>query len=200
MKTSSEFIPSALSGRNRRLLNEWRLLEERLQHRSDIVCRVSATNAQQLPVGYVVDYYIHSICTVEQVDRMDDPTLTHTPVFADHFVMQIDIPDQYPCVDAPPALRFLTTDAQGHDIPHPWHPNIRFFGDMAGRVCINMVDTYTDLVWGVQRVAQYLRYDIYHALSEPPYPEDMKVAIWVLREAEPNGWLAFSHQQSENSK
>ena len=39
-----------------------------------------------------------------------------------------------------------------------------------------MADTYTDLVWGVERVAHYLRYDVYHAVSEPPYPEDLKVA------------------------
>jgi len=200
MKTSSEFIPSALSGRNRRLWHEWRQLEEGLHGRSDIVCRVSATNAQQLPIGYTVAYHLHSICGVEHVERMDDPTVTHCPVFADNFVMQIDLPDQYPCVDAPPAFHFLTTDADGNDIPHPWHPNIRYFGDMAGRVCINMADTYTDLVWGVQRVAQYLRYDVYHAVSEPPYPEDMKVAIWVLREAEPNGWLAFSRQELHKCK
>ncbi len=200
MKTSSEFIPSTLSGRNRRLLNEWRRLEERLQYRSDIVCRVSATNAQQLPIGYVVEYNIRSICSVEHVEKMDDPTETHTPVFADHFVMQIDIPDQYPCVDAPPAFHFLSIDDQGHEIPHPWHPNIRFFGEMAGRVCINMADTFTDLIWGVERVAHYLRYDTYRAISAPPYPEDLKVATWVLREAEPNGWLSFSQQKSQISK
>ncbi len=200
MMTSSAFIPSDLHGRNRRLWHEWHQLEERLQSRSDIRCSVAATNVRQLPTAYLVDYYTDSICGVTHVDQLDDFTLTHAPLFAGHFVMRIDLPDQYPCVDAPPSFRFLTTDSSGRSVPHPWHPNIRYFGDMAGRVCINMADTYTDLVWGVERVGQYLRYDIYHAVSEPPYPEDLKVAAWVLREAEPNGWLAFSRPLFHNSK
>ncbi len=200
MKSSNEFIPSELSGRNRRLLNEWRKLEERLQSRSDISCQVLAVNTQQLPISYLIDYHQRSICSVEHLELLDDPTICHKPLFADHFIMQIDIPDQYPCVDAPPAFHFLTTDTEGHDIAHPWHPNIRFFGDMAGRVCINMADSYTDLVWGVERVMQYLRYERYHAIAEPPYPEDMKVAIWVLREGEPNEWLTFWLRDSLGQK
>jgi hypothetical protein len=105
--------------------------------------------------------------------------------------MMIDLPHNYPCVDAPPSLCFLTADATGQPIPHPWHPNIRYFGAFAGRVCLNMTDTYTDLLWGVQRVASYLRYDTYHALIEAPYPEDLKVAAWVTRQGEPKEWIYF---------
>ena len=54
-----------------------------------------------------------------------------------------------------------------------------------------MPDTYTDLAWAVERVAQYLRYEIYHAVSEPPYPEDLKVAAWVIRQGEPKEWTVF---------
>jgi hypothetical protein len=54
-----------------------------------------------------------------------------------------------------------------------------------------MTDTYTDLLWGVQRVASYLRYDTYHALIEAPYPEDLKVAAWVTRQGEPKEWIYF---------
>jgi hypothetical protein len=57
-----------------------------------------------------------------------------------------------------------------------------------------MADTYTDLVWGVERVGHYLRYDIYHAVSEPPYPEDLKVASWVIRQGEPNEWIYFDNE------
>ncbi len=195
MKTSSEFTPSALSGRNRRLLYEWRKIEERLERRSDIVCHVASVNAQQLPVSYLVDYHVRSISGVTHLDRFEDPTVSHAPLFASHFVMRIDIPDQYPCVDAPPSFHFLTADAEGHATAHPWHPNIRYFGAMAGRVCINMADTYTDLIWGVERVKQYLTYETYHAIAEPPYPEDLQVASWVLREGEPNGWLSFRQEE-----
>jgi Tol biopolymer transport system component len=57
---------------------------------------------------------------------------------------------------------------------------------------INLTDTYTDLAWGVERVASYLTYETYHAYQEPPYPEDMKVAAWVLRQGEPNEWIYFN--------
>ncbi len=197
MKASSEYHPSLLSGRNRRLLYEWRTLEERLANRTDIQCLVAATNADGLPVSYTVHYAIRSICGVKHFDHFGEPGITHAPIFATHFVMRIDLPPHYPCVDAPPVFRFLTTDDRGLPIPHPWHPNIRYFGEQAGRVCINMADSYTDLAWGVQRVAHYLRYECYHAVSEPPYPEDLKVASWVIRQGEPNDWLSFSDKKKK---
>ena len=52
-----------------------------------------------------------------------------------------------------------------------------------------------DLAWYVERVALYLRYDLYHAVQEPPYPEDMKVARWVLRQGEPEGWVYFDQEE-----
>ena len=67
----------------------------------------------------------------------------------------------------------------------------------AGRVCINMSDTYTDLLWGVKRVASYLRYDCYHAVSAPPYPEDLQVAAWVVQQGEPNGWIPLKIEKIE---
>ena len=110
------------------------------------------------------------------------------------YQMMLELPTGYPGVDAPPSLNFLTVDSSGQPIPHPWHPNIRYFGAFAGKVCINMADTYTDLLWGVERVASYLRYDTYHAIMEPPYPEDLKVAAWVRHQGEPNGWIYFEQK------
>ena len=115
----------------------------------------------------------------------------NAPIFATGYRMMIEIPSGYPCVDAPPSLFFLTADSSGESIPHPWHPNIRYFGAFAGRVCINMTDTYTDLLWGVNRVASYLRYETYHATMELPFPEDLKVAEWVVRQGEPHHWIIF---------
>ena len=192
---SEEFIASKLSGRNRRLLYEWRTLEERLNGRPDIRWQVMRTNADGLPTAYRVDYDVRSICGVEHFDRLGLPDVPNAPQFANHFVMLIELPAQYPCIDGQPSFRFLTTDDSGQPIPHPWHPNIRYFGNMAGHVCINMADTYTDLAWGVQRVAHYLCYDIYHAVYEPPYPEDLKVAEWVVKQGEPNHWVSFAQSQ-----
>lgn len=191
MVNSKRFDPQALSGRNRRLMYEWQKLEQGLEGRPDICFRVAATNAEGLPIRYHIDYHINSLCGVTRVEALNQQGVTNEPLFANHYQMQISLPANYPCVDSAPVFCFLTTDNQGEDIPHPWHPNIRYFGDFAGRVCINMSDTYTDLLWGVKRVASYLRYECYHAISEPPYPEDLQVAAWVIRQGEPNGWIPF---------
>ncbi len=189
--TTERFDTSQLSGRNRRLLNEWKQLEQHLTGRSDLSWRVSKTNPQGLPTGYRVDYHIRSICGVSQADRLGQPGVENRPLFADHFVLQIDLPANFPQVDAPPIFQFLTADEQGQPIPHPWHPNISFFGSFGGRVCLNRADTFTSIAWGVSRVAAYLRYEVFHALMEPPYPEDLKVAEWVRTQGEPNGWTVF---------
>lgn len=191
MRESDRYEVSQYKGRNRRLLYEWQQLEQRLERRHNIVCRPVRRNKEGLPTAYLVNYLLRSICGVEDMEHFGEPGIENPPVFADRFLMRIDLPDGYPSVDAAPAFRFVTHDEQGQPIPHPWHPNIRFFGDFAGRVCINMPDTYTDLVWAVERVAQYLRYEVYHAVSEPPYPEDLKVAAWVIRQGEPKGWTVF---------
>ena len=190
---SSSPTPSQgkLTGRNRRLLYEWQRLDERLSRHSDIAYRPTRLNAAGMPVQYLVTYHLRSICGVEHADQLGQPGASNAPVFADEFLMLIDLPADYPCVDAAPVFRFLTTDTDGQDIPHPWHPNIRYFGCMAGRVCLNQPDTYTELAWGVERIASYLRYERYHAVNEPPYPEDLQVAAWVVRQGEPNGWVCF---------
>ena len=188
---SGSFIPEQLSGRNRRLLHEWRTLEEQFSGRPDITVSVACRNAAGLPTSYLVDYRIRSICGVENVERLGEPGVQNPPIFADGFRMSLTLPQSYPCVDGAPEFRFLTADAGGNPIPHPWHPNIRYFGPMAGRVCLNVNDTWTGLAWGVGRIADYLRYDRYHAVAEPPYPEDMQVAAWVVRQGEPNEWIYF---------
>ena len=180
-----------LSGRNRRLLYEWRRLEERFGARPDIAVSVLDSNAAGLPVRYRVDYHLRSICGVEQVERLGEKGVANPPLFADGFRMEIVLPPNYPCVDGAPEFRFVTSEPDGTPLPHPWHPNIRWFGPMAGRVCLNLDDTYTDLAWGVDRIAQYLRYELYHAIAEPPFPEDMQVAACVIRQGEPNEWIYF---------
>lgn len=185
----TRFRDKQLSGRNRRLLYEWQMMDEGLSARSDIRWSVNRTNAEGLPIRYIVDYHIHSICGVTNVEQLNQPGVCNQPLYADCFRMAIDLPDAFPCIDGAPVFRFLTEDENGQPLLHPWHPNIRFFGPMAGRVCLNRTDTYTDLVWGVKRIATYLTYERYHAMAEPPYPEDLQVAAWVIRQAEPMGWI-----------
>lgn len=169
-----------MTGRDRRLNNEFKLIADHLEGRTDITYQITERNSAEMPVSYLIHYNIHSLCGIDEESK---------PLYADHFVMRLHLPVGYPSIDAIPELNFLTTDSAGDPIPHPWHPNIRYFGPMAGRVCINMADTYTSLLWGILRVAEYLRYERYHAVNEPPYPEDQTVASWVIRHGEPNGWI-----------
>ena len=194
MLESHQYDPSQLNGRNRRLLFEWRQLEEKLSRRQDISLSVVKRNAAGLPILYLIDYRLRSICGVEHLDQLNMTGIENRPIFSDGYQMTLELPPGYPSVDAPPLLNFLTVDSSGQPIAHPWHPNIRFFGAFAGKVCINMTDTYTDLLWGVERVASYLRYDTYHAIMEPPYPEDLEVAAWVRHQGEPNGWIIFEQK------
>lgn len=189
--------PSQVSGRQRRLLYEWQKLDGLASRRTDISYRVLRSDAAGLPVAYAVCYRLRSICGIERMKQLGEPGVSNPPVFADCFQMRIDLPPGYPCIDAQPVFRFLTHDETGKPIPHPWHPNIRYFGDFAGRVCINMPDTYTELAWAVERVRAYLCYQRYHAVCEPPYPEDMQVAAWVIRQGEPQGWVCFDQDTKE---
>ena len=131
---SQQINPDMLSGRNRRLWHEWHQLEKGLVGRRDISIRVTRRNADSLPIEYLVNYHLRSICGVEHENELNEQGVVNAPVFATGFLMKIDIPHGYPCVDAPPSLCFLTADSSGESIPHPWHPNIRYFGAFAGRV------------------------------------------------------------------
>lgn len=183
-----------LTGRSRRLLHEWRELDRALEHRGRIEYSITKRNAQGLPTEYLITYRIRSICGVERVERLNEPGVSNPPIFASEFFMRIVLPPNYPCVDAPVEFWFLTQGPEEEPIAHPWHPNIRYFGEFAGRVCLNTPDTYTGLDWCVDRVAHYLSYERYHAIQEPPYPEDFKVAEWVVRQGEPNDWVCFNSQ------
>lgn len=170
---------SSLSGRQRRRLFEWELLRKKFSEDDSVVIEVTGTDSAGIPDAYLVEYRLRSICGIRE---------DGSPVFADRFTMELVLPERYPQVDAPPRFRFIGET-------RPWHPNIRYSGDMAGFVCLNPENTFTDLAWGVERVSEYLRYELYHAAQEPPYPEDLTVARWVIRQGEPNEWIFFDQKQ-----
>lgn len=194
MPTRFRVRHTRMTGKDRRLEFEYSVLTERFGGRDDISVEVTSRNAAGMPTAYMVEYRIRSICSVEHVESLGLPGSVNPPLFADRFRMSVEIPRDYPCIDAQPVYRFLTEDADGSPVPHPWHPNIRWFGGYAGRVCVNMPDTYTEIAWCVDRIARYLRYEVYHAINEPPYPEDQQVAAWVIRQGEPRGWVYFNEQ------
>ena len=113
---SHQFDPKQLTGRNRRLLYEWRQLEKGLDGHRDITLQVKRRNSEGLPVSYLVDYHLRSICGVEHVAELNESGVENKPLFATGFKMIIDLPVNYPCVDAPPSLYFLTTDTTGEPL------------------------------------------------------------------------------------
>lgn len=188
MSDIDDFRNKKFKGREARLFREWDSIEKLIACSNDIFCVVRKRTPSGLPIQYEVGYNIRSFCGVSQPDAHG----FCSPLFADRFIMRINIPNNYPSADAKLEFKFVVKTNANVEIPHPWHPNIRYFGDFAGRVCLNAdaCGTYTDLAWYIQRVARYLRYDVYHAkVGVPPFPEDDKVAQWVTEQAEPNGWI-----------
>lgn len=182
-----QYLSKRWVGRNRRLLHEWEAIDKHFRDDPNISYIIRKRNADGLPIMYEIVLKVKSFSGVTEPDGKG---LCH-PVCSDVFRMNIVIPNNYPAVDSKLEFKFVTYDDQGNEIPHPWHPNIRYYGDFAGRVCLNTpaCGTFTDLAWYVDRVMSYLRYEKYHALNTPPFPEDNKVAEWVLEQAEPNGWI-----------
>ncbi len=191
----NDFLNIKLTGRNRRLLNEWKAIDNQLQNRKEIRYEIRRKNESGLPTAYVIEYHLQSICGVENLEHLGEKGVVHTPLFAEKFVLWIDIPQLFPNIDASPSYYFRTVDDDGFPIPHPWHPNIRYFGMFAGRVCLNHHDTYASIIQTIYRIASYLRYERVHAKNEPPFPEDLKVAKWVLEQGEPYGWIYFDQNE-----
>ena len=195
MNNLDDFKGKTFKGRNARLLKEWESIEKRCANDPEILCVVRKRNPEGLPVIYEVLYNIRSFCGVGEPDADGK----QQPLFADRFQMRINIPNNYPGVDAKLEFKFMTQNVMGQPIPHPWHPNIRYYGDFAGRVCLNAdaCGSYTDLSWYIDFMARYLRYENYHAkIGVPPFPEDDKVAEWITKQGEPDGWVAQLQKQN----
>ena len=181
MKEIEEYRNKISPGRETRLFNEWEGIDEYVLSHPEISYIIRKRNPTGIPLAYDVAFNIKTIIGVEDADEKK----LQKPVFGDKHLLRITIPNNYPSVDGGfPDFRF-TTDV--------WHPNIRFFGDFKGRVCLNFEDsgTFTFLNEYIDKIADYLRYTDYHALNEYPYPEDQIVAQWVIEQAEPQGWLSF---------
>ena len=175
-------------GRDLRLFVEWESIDKIYGQPGNISYIVKKRNEAGLPTAYQVVYRIHSFCGVSEPDSNG----IRKPLFADQFVMRINIPNNYPNMDAKLEFKFVVENAAGMEIPHPWHPNIRYYGDFAGRVCLNAeaFGSFTDLSWYIDRVARYLTFETYHAkIGVPPFPEDDTVAEWVTKQGEPQGWI-----------
>jgi len=168
------------SGRDARLFNEWEMIDRRYQDDDQCEYIIRKRNVANLPIMYDIVFNVKTITGVEPPDEQG----LQRPIFGKEHTMRITLPNNYPGSDGKPEFMFIT---------EVWHPNIRYFGDFKGRVCLNPNDrsVYTPLVEYIDTVISFLTYEDYHAENEYPYPEDLEVAEWVLNQAEPQGWLSF---------
>lgn len=179
MYCTSCLIPSrdsaVLNGRQRRRIFEYERIEKKFADTKDVSVEVKECDSDGIPKSYLVTFFLRSICGVDENSH---------PVFSDRFEMEVIIPEKYPQADAPVMFRFTGKI-------RPWHPNIVYYGDTAGTVCVNPLNTYADIAWCIDRVESYLKYDLYHAELLAPFPVDLKVAEWVRLKGEPCGWIFF---------
>ena len=171
---------SDFTGRNLRLFKEWEMIDKRYINDREIFYVIRKRNAINLPIVYEIIFSLKSIIGVESRNEQG----LQKPIFGNQHKLRIELPNNYPSMDGQPEFKFIS------DV---WHPNIRFFGDFKGRVCLNLADSgsYTNIVEYIDRIKDYLTYKDYYAVNEYPYPEDLEVAEWVIKQAEPNGWLYF---------
>ena len=122
------------------------------------------------PDKYQIDYRCRSITGIE-VDGQ--------PIFGENHRMKIYLDRDYPRTE--PHMTFVTPI---------WHPNIS--SEEPRQVCTDKAKTWwvgKEIADLVIQVGEMLQYKHYHALNEPPFPQDSTVAAWVLNYAEPQGLL-----------
>lgn len=191
----NKFNQKELSGRDARLLQEWRELDALCAKRKQtspnprkpsISYIIRKKNIIGLPTEYEIWYRCKSIVGVK------DTPIPREPIFGNLHKMSIILPNNYPSADGNPIFTFRT---------NIWHPNIRYSGSFKGHVCLTIKEmgvlaALKDLVL---RVEQYLKYQLYHAENTYPYPEDQNVAEWVREEGELNGWTRFGQDAPSKS-
>ncbi len=121
-----------------------------------------------IPTKYEIDFLVKSIVGIN-----DD----QSPVYGNKHTIEVAFPAKFP-------LETFKAKA----ISNIWHPNIKWDGPMKGRICVNnqSFGKGYDLYWFLLRIGEIIQYKNYLAENIPPYPEDAKVAKWVLEYAEPH--------------
>ncbi len=152
----------------KRLATEHLELAE-LQHPHIEIQSSAVVSPLKIPVKYLVTYHLRTITGIG-----DDSQ----PIFGSEHQVEITLPKRYPLESA----KIYTKTPV-------WHPNIQFHGKFQGRICGNTQNFGKgySLKQLVLRIEEILRYKNYHAEHTHPFPEDGKVADWVLEFAEPNG-------------
>ena len=129
----------------------------------------STVGPLKIPTKYEVTYHLRTITGIKE---------DQSPIFGGKHVVEISLPKRYPLESA---KIYMKTPV--------WHPNIQYHGKFRGRICGNTQNFGKGygLRQLVLRIVEILEYKNYHAEHTHPFPEDGKVAEWVLEYAEPKG-------------
>ena len=188
--TFEGFKAEDLSPRGKKLLKEWKKINDLCEHSDVIKYIVRKRNREGLPVEYEIIYHLKSIVNVE--DSKEEAIVVNgekivknlrRPVFGFEHRLSISLPNNYPSAfGGNPEFKMISDT---------WHPNIRATGKFKGRICLNDKDlgVTIGLDQRILRVGKYLQYQTYWANDSYPWPEDQIVAEWIREEAEPAGWV-----------
>ncbi len=158
-------------GVNRRKLNELALVKEYMDFNPDFSYRVLKykVGESDIPEIFEFTFNMRSFVGIQADD---------TPIIGEKHVFTFDMGGKYPMQK--PELLALT---------YVWHPNIKFYHTKRS-VCFNWDATGNVTVFHIlSMLYDMLRYDNYWAENEPPYPDDLEVALWVRKVGEPKGYI-----------
>jgi len=176
------FDNAKLSAQGKKLLKEWKKIEE-LCHDNEVINYIIRNrNREGLPVEYEIIFKLRSIVGVEEVEEVENKSI-RKPIYKNDHRLSILLPNNYPsAMGGNPEFKMLSDT---------WHPNIRATGKFKGRICQNDKDLGigVGLDERIIRVGKYLQFQMYWAHDSYPWPEDKTVAEWIREEAEPMGWV-----------
>jgi hypothetical protein len=176
------FDNTKLSAQGKKLLKEWKKIED-LCHDNDVINYIIRNrNREGLPVEYEIIFKIRSIVGVEEIEEGENKSI-RKPIYKNEHRLSILLPNNYPsAMGGNPEFKMLSDT---------WHPNIRATGKFKGRICQNDKDLGigVGLDERIIRVGKYLQFQMYWAHDSYPWPEDKTVAEWIREEAEPMGWV-----------
>ncbi|MEZ5083015.1 MAG: hypothetical protein R2750_06160 [Bacteroidales bacterium] len=177
------FENSKLSPQGKKLLKEWKKIDNLSFNNEVITYIIRNRNREGLPVEYEIIFRLRSIVGVEEGIIDESGQTKRPPVYGNEHRLSIILPNNYPsAMGGNPEFKMITDT---------WHPNIRATGKFKGRICLNNKDLGigVGLDERIIRVGKYLQYQIYWANDSYPWPEDKTVAEWIRDEAEPMGWV-----------
>ena len=155
--------------RDNRLVTEHQLLDSFCQQSPLISYEAIPRKGGLPPERYLIHYRVKSIVGID---------VFRNPVYGYDHTAEIVISPEYPLGGQPSC--FMKTQV--------WHPNIKFDGHFAGKICVNKeaLGHWHTLDMMAERIGEMLQWKNYHAVNTHPFPEDANVAAWVREYAEPN--------------